>query len=203
MEEQIMKFIKRHCLIFTTALLIMATLPNVAVAAEIVNDCGQSCGHDHYTDYIEDQENVWGKEVIIEVNSEEEFLLYPKNPNYRYTFTITRPSLTRAVCYMCGKSTMGTVTNIVQASGKAIACPTDGHNGNDIFSSWNHYMYERCTSCGYKGSTWLSQTTYTATCLNGDTPPNGGDWVVRYEYTQSTGYNLHQSLRWWTQFSYE
>lgn len=144
----------------------------------------------------------WEQEVIVEIDSIEAFFKYPKNPNYKYTFIIDKPSLGRSVCYMCRRPNMSTLTEIEQSTTTPKACPTDGHWGNDIFASWNNYTYDRCTACGYKSEPQFTKVTYTATCLNGDAPWDGGDWEVRYEYTQSAGYNLHQSLRWWTEGSY-
>lgn len=181
------------CVIFNTVLVAVSALPNLAFAAEVTNANPAS--------YNESQQTIWEKEVVVEVSSEEEFLRYPKNPNFRYTFIFTSPSSTRAVCYMCGRPNMSTMTYKDQASGLSKACPTDGGWGTDMFYSWNNYTYERCTACGYKGSEWLSQVTYTAQCRNGDSSWDGEDWVVRYEYTQSNGYNLHQSLRYWTEGS--
>lgn len=177
---------RRYCLFLSTVLLLVL-MTNISYANETHNNSLPR----------------WEKEVIVEVNSEEEFLRYPKNPNYKYIFIISTPSQTRAVCYNCGRPNMSTVTYKEEENIYPKSCPTDGHYGNDIFIPWNNYTYERCTACSYQSEPWYSQTTYTATCRNGDKPWNGGDWVVKYEYTQSAGYNLHQSLRWWTQYSYE
>ena len=56
---------------------------------------------------------------------------------------------------------------------------------------------------------WLSKrplaykyNNIAADCLNGNVPWHGGSWEEKYEYTQSVCYNLHQSLRWWTEYSY-
>lgn len=175
------------CMFLSTTVLSLTLMSNMVFAEEIKE------GHLH----------KWEKEVIVEVNSEEEFLCYPKNPNYKYTFIISNPQQRRAVCYNCGRPNMSTVTYKEEANIYAKTCPTDGHWGNDIFTEWDNYTYERCTACNYQSEHWFSQTTYSAKCLNGDNPWDGGDWVVKYEYTQSAGYNLHQSLRWWTEYSYE
>ncbi len=135
---------KTLSVILATVLLVVIALPDMVFATENTNDCTSSCDHDHDTDYIEGQEITWEQEVIVEVSSEEEFLLYPKNPNYKYTFVITRPSLTRAVCYNCGKSAMSTVTYKEQASGSARMCPIIKNGFSDLLCSWNNNSYERC-----------------------------------------------------------
>lgn len=188
-------------IILCVLILVTTGLSNVVFAAENVGSCEESCNHNHEIEYCEGQDITWEKEVVVEVNSEEDFLNYPKNPNYKYTFIIESPAKTRAVCYMCGRPNMGTVTYKTQHSAVAKMCPSNNW-GNDIFMSWNNYTYERCTACSYRSEAWLSQVTYTAQCLNGDTDLYGADWVVKYEYTQSAGYNPHQSLRWWTEYSY-
>lgn len=170
------------------------------LSTESYKECKDTCTHFHDINNDSFEEVVWEDELIVEVESEEEFFEYEKNPNYKYTFIITTSSKARAICYNCGRPNMSTVTTREQYNAQAKVCPTMQW-GNDIFSTWKDYTYERCTACSYKSESWESQTTYTATCLNGDAYWNGGDWPVKYEYTQAAGYNLHQSLRWWTQYS--
>lgn len=188
---------KIFSLIIVASFLSVVILPKMVYAEE--KECSEN--HVHMSAYNSGENIEWIQEVTVEVSSEEEFLKYPKNPNYKYTFVITSPSLTRAICYNCGRPNMSTVTYKEQATVEAKMCPTNNW-GNDIFASWNNYSYERCTACGFEGETWLAQITYTATCLNGDNPVGGGDWVVSYDFTQNAGYNPHQSLRWWTEYSY-
>lgn len=187
---------------FSIIMWMAVIMPNVVLAAEIDSICMDDCNYNHSVDYIDGQGIALKEEIVVEVSNEEEFLSYPKNLNYKYRFIITSPSLTRAVCYMCGRPNMGTVLDKRQVGAQSIMCPTNNW-GNDIFMTWDTYTNERCTACGYESEPWYSQTTYTAQCLNGNQALGGKDWVVKYEYTQSAGYNLHQSLRWWTEKSYQ
>ena len=181
--KKILTFILAGCLVFF----------NLSIAA----------AHNPYSTCFEETMLSSQEEVVVEVDSKEEFFRYPKNPNYRYIFIINEPSITRTVCYMCGSPNMGTVTYREQIGGEAHMCPTCHEGNNDIFSTYRDYSYERCNACGYQSDPWPTNIiTYAADCLNGDMPWHGRSWEVKYEYTQSAGYNLHQSLRWWTEYSY-
>lgn len=169
------------------------TLENKVFAQKSVHDCmeHQVC----LTDLVVQE---WEKEVIVEVANEEETLNYPMNPKYRYTFVWYTPSKSRAVCYSCGASAMGTVTRKSEwgIDDKECALAWGAGLYNDLFFTWYHYQRERCTSCGYSSEEWLDRISYTAECRNGDNPPSG-QWEVREEYTPKAGYDPHQSLRWW------
>ncbi len=133
------------------------------------------------------------EEIIISIDNENDYLNYSLNHNYRYTF-ISENSL-KAVCYMCGSSTMGTITERSQYGDTSRQCPNGGLYLDD-FLTWDIYARERCTACGYKSDRWYLRREYSAICGNGDNPWNG-EWVVREEYTPAAGYNTHQSLNWW------
>lgn len=184
-------------IILVLAILTIFLLGNQVVASESTHECSHECLHDicrlsTFSDY------TWEKEIVVEVNNEAETFTYPKNPNYRYIFVWFTPSQTRAVCYNCGVSAMGTVTRKVQWGLDYLECPLAWGAGmsNDFFSTYHHYTRERCTACGYQSQEWLDRLSYTAWCSNEDNPIIG-EWEVREEYTPAAGYNPHQSLRWW------
>ncbi|MBQ2752887.1 MAG: hypothetical protein IJF29_02075 [Firmicutes bacterium] len=160
---------------------------------DILND--MQAGTNGYIDYKQ--------EVTVIVDNYFEFLRYPKNPDYKYTFVINEiePLNTRAVCYMCGRSSLGTASYLEETNTRLRACPSNAYFANDVFMEWTTFRYELCSACGYESEPWESGISYTAQCKNDNTPADGGDWIVKYEYTQSAGYDLHQSLRWWTEYS--
>lgn len=138
---------------------------------------------------VHKHEDVFEKEVTIEVNNEEEFLGYTLNPNYKYTFIIQSPQAPRAVCYMCGRSTMGVVKIKDQGTTYTVGCPWNQLQP-DVFITWFNYEAERCTACGYQSSPWRVVDTYTA--------EHGRDvYEVRVEWTREGGYDLHNVYDYW------
>lgn len=180
------------------ALFVALITSNVVFASETMDTCAE---HIHYTGELfeaNDLEYTQKEELVIEVASEAETFTYPIDPNYRYTFVWSTPSLARAVCYNCGKSTMSTVTRKSEWGTDYLQCPLSYGAGleNDYFTTWYHYMRERCTACGYNSEEWFDRKSYTAICSNYD-PMYTQVWEVREEYTMAAGYDPHQSLRWW------
>ena len=139
---------------------------------------------------------------VVFINSQNDFLAYPKDPDTLYRFVINENLSTRAICYRCGRPNLGTVTIKEQYSARLKQCPLVPGGHDDVFSTWHSNTYERCTSCGYQSEPYNFTVSWTAQCLNGDNPWYGGEWIVKYEYTQSAGYNLHQSLRYWQYYSF-
>ncbi len=137
------------------------------------------------------------EELIIEVENEAETYTYPKDPNYRYTFIWITPSLSRAICYECGRSTMSTVTRKSQYGGDYLECPLAYGAGlaNDMFCTWDYYKRERCTSCGYQSAEWYDRRSYTAICSNGD-PMYSPEWTMAENYSPNL-HDPHQNLNWW------
>ena len=148
--------------------------------------------HDSVIETCEQKE-----ELVIEVENEIETFSYPKNPNYRYTFIWTTPSLSRAVCYECGRSTMSTVNRKSQYAYDCLECPLAYGPGlqNDDFITWDYYKRERCTACGYQSAEWYDRRSYTAICNNGD-PMYSPEWSMLENY-DPTRDDPHQNLNWW------
>lgn len=111
-----------------------------------------------------------------------------------YVFDSFQPL--RAICYECGSPNMGLGSGVSNSMNQPHTCPTSPM-GWDIFKTYDHYSFEYCAACGYVSDSWVSYRTYAAECRTGNTPSDGEDWEVRYEYTQANGYDLHQSLRYW------
>ena len=184
------KLIRLTSLIMTLILFVPVVL-NVSVYA---------CNMDGIMENAAAEEILTGgkiEEFIIEVENEEETFSYPKNPNYRYTFIWSEPSNTRAVCYMCHYSTMSTVTRKSQYGCDYKQCPLAFGAGlaNDIFNTWDHYRWEKCTHCGYESDEWFDRRSYTAICSNDD-PFYSPEWVVVEDYDPEQ-HNVHQNLNWW------
>lgn len=174
------------CIIFLSMIFSLACTVS---AAEL------HASHDDYST------KIWEKEIIVEVTCEEDTYTYPMNPNYRYTFIWVSPSKTRAVCWSCGRSTMG-ISNVKrQYDSDGKPCPiAPAGLYSDIFNEWHTYTCEKCTSCGAQGEYLNSSNpvvSYTARCYNDDNPSENGEWEVKAEYTMANGYNPHQCLSWW------
>lgn len=141
----------------------------------------------------------WEKEIIIYVNGVEDTYNIDLNPNYRYIFQWEEPSLARAVCYNCGKSSMTSViTSLVQWGIDDKLCPVAGGAGrnNDLFETWRQFAKEKCSSCGYVSSEFPNGDSYRAVCTDGWNP-YPGYWVPEAQKTMSKGYDAHEVLSWW------
>ncbi|MEW8994172.1 hypothetical protein [Clostridium sp.] len=145
--------------------------------------------HGHEAEYVSKSE--FKKEVVIEVASEEEALSYPRDPNYKYTFIIQSSIASRAVCYICGRPSLGLATTKEQGDKKVRQCPINGW-GSDHMDIWCNYEVERCTSCGFSTKIKRLADTYTATCFNG-----AGEYEVRKGWNMTNGYDIHQSYDYW------
>lgn len=136
-------------------------------------------------------------QITVEVSSEEEMENYPRDPQYRYKFIIPEPVKARAVCYMCGKSTMSTAkVKEEQISIVARCCPLNQWGVLDHFITDDNYRVERCTSCGYEAKIEELGYTYRAICRNTDIPDEQ-EWEVREEWHMSDGYDIHQVYDYW------
>ena len=154
------------------------------------------------------QEISGKEEKYVQIESMEEFYNYKKDyDKYIYHFIIENTSNKRAVCYMCGSSTMSTVNDIRQYSNTGRMCPHSYPFGNlDSFLTYYKWEYERCTSCGYKSSEWdTGIRIYEAECYNGGINSLNGtnSFPVSSEYTFSDGYDPHFMLSWWLNYEYQ
>lgn len=104
----------------TLILVILASFlfSNQVLAYDSTHDCTDCAYH-----LMSASNYTWEKEVVVEAQNESETFTYPRNPNYRYTFVWFTPSQSRAVCYNCGASAMGTVTRKSQWGCDDIQCP--------------------------------------------------------------------------------
>ena len=136
-------------------------------------------------------------QIIVEVSSEEEMMNYSRNSEYRYKFIIAEPIVSRAVCYMCGRATMGTAT-VKEEEWAVVArsCPLNQWGVLDHFITDNNYRIERCTACGYEAIIQQLGYTYRAICRNTDIPDEM-EWEVREGWYMSDGYDIHQVYDYW------
>lgn len=151
------------------------------------------------SDLESDPNFEWKKEILVYIDSEDDLFKLNHNPDYRYIYHYEKPSLKRAVCYNCGRSTMSTVTNTSQWGIDNKECPMNGGammNG-DLYYTWRNTMYERCTACNYKSSNWHTWT-YTVECGNEAVPPTGKQFTVLEKDVFLRGnYDIHQYKPWW------
>lgn len=103
------------------------------------------CDQTHLHNIDENKE-----EQIVYISEEDGYLSYPMDEHYKYTF-IYEPQSMNAVCYNCGNSTMGMITERKQYGDTPKTCPNGGLYLDDFFT-WNVYKKEYCTSCGYKST---------------------------------------------------
>lgn len=131
------------------------------------------------------------KEVVIEIEKEEDFFQYPCDPNYKYTFIWQLPQKARTICYKCGKPYLGLAQIREQSTTYTVGCPDNGLSP-DVFSTWNNYSVERCTYCHMQNIISKLPDTYSAYCTEmGDT------WEVRKEWTLANGHQLHECYDYW------
>ena len=138
-----------------------------------------------------DEANEYIGEIVVEVESEEEFLNYPCISGYRYTFIIPNQRNPRTICYNCGKPYLGLATLREQSTSFTVRCPYNGLSP-DIFMTWNNYSVERCTYCHMQNIVGTLPDTYTSWCHDYDE-----DYEVRKEWTQEAGYDLHKCYDYW------
>lgn len=143
--------------------------------------------HEHEVTIIDQFE----KEITVEVSSEEEFLNYPKNPNYKYTFLFPVDERTKAICYNCGLPYLGLGTVREQSTTVTVGCPTN-QLSPDIFMTWNNWHAERCTACGMQNRISQLEDTYSSRCYD-----TGQEWEVKKSYTLAGGYEIHQVYDYW------
>lgn len=135
--------------------------------------------------------NQFEKEVVVEVSSEEEFLNYPMNPDYKYTFLFPVDVKRRTICYNCGQPYLGLGTEREQSTTITVGCPGNQY-APDIFYTWNNWNVERCTACGMSNRISKKADTYSSWCYDMQR-----DWEVKKSYTLAGGYDLHQVYDYW------
>lgn len=200
---------KKVLAIILTLVLFISLAPcQHAHAAEMIDPATGLRYEEIVSGYAADPDFEWEKEIIIYIDNEDELFKFEFNPNYRYIYQWESPSLTRAVCYNCGKSTMSTVTELAQWGCDYKDCPLSFGTGleNDYYNEWFYKKYERCTSCGFSGrddsNLWWEENSnnrvFTSVCSNGDNPGNGAEWQVltasQFDINQ---HNIHQYKPWW------
>lgn len=132
------------------------------------------------------------KEVTVELNSEEEFWNYHRNPNYKYRFIIPIQNNTRKMCWNCGTPNLQTVRDIRQTDNMGfLLCPMSLKAG-DILSTYENYIVERCTNCGVEEEIEYRGETYVATCIE-----SGDEYEVRKEWGIEDGKDLHNIYDYW------
>lgn len=127
-------------------------------------------------------------EKTVYVNSEEEFLAYPKDIHTKYTFIIPLKERSTTQCSSCGKPA---TYYILKEQTKAY---THGCFNNplspDMVSVYARYRYVDC-SCGYTGKTFIDNA-YTVYCND-----LGITYSASYSTTVSKGYDVHQDMNYW------
>lgn len=190
---------KRAVGIFLSIIMVMS-FSGVAFAHDVRSDV---CTHsDFCTHQVVDEGFEYEKEVVVEVRSEEEMLRYPRNLNYRYTFIIPIPQATRAVCYMCGRSTMGLANVREEWSRVAKSCPMNQWGDLDHFMTDKNYQVERCTACGYRVKVKDYANTYRSLCRNSGMYDDI-EYEVRPEWYMSNGHDIHEVYVYWVYGIYQ
>lgn len=139
-------------------------------------------------------------EKTVEVDTHEDFLNYPKDMRYKYTFIIKNPPVAQprnSICYRCGQQSL-TMSNYErkEAERKPLHCPYS-EDIIDHFTTWRNTYDLSCGSCGYRETIHMPPD-YTAYCLNPDYP-----WLfmrtitVKPEWTKAQGYEDHQCWETW------
>lgn len=141
----------------------------------------------------------YNSEIVVEVDTYEDFLNYVKNPLFKYTFVIKKPpiiQLRNSFCYYCGKQTL-TMNNYrtFELNRKAKGCP---YNPDviDHFTTWGNTYDLSCGSCGYR-ETIDKGESYTAYCLNSEGLDFMRTFEVRRNWTLAGGYEIHQCWSTW------
>lgn len=139
------------------------------------------------------------REITVEVDTYEDFLNYPKNPEYKYTFEIKRPPVAQprnSICYRCGKQTL-TMNNYrtYEKNRAANGCPFNPYV-IDHFTTWGNSYDLSCGSCGYR-ETINQADTYTAYCLNSEGAGFMRTFEVRRDWTLAGGHEVHECWSTW------
>lgn len=127
-------------------------------------------------------------EETVYVNSEEEFLAYPKDMSTRYTFIIQPKTRATTQCPSCG----GVATYHIskeQTRGYTKGCFNNQYCP-DVVAVYARYRNTEC-SCGYFGKTFIDNS-YTVTCLD-----TGITYTASYSTTVAMGYDVHQDMNFW------
>ena len=195
---------KKSVKIFSVMVMLIVLLGAFPVKASMADqifideETGFKC-KEIVSDFDADPDFEWEKEIMVYIDSEDDLFKLNHNPNYRYIYHYEKPSLKRAVCYNCGKSTMSTVTDTSQWGHDNKECPMTGAYvmEGDLYYTWRNTTYERCTACNYKSASWHTWT-YTVKCSNGAGPPASEHFTVLEKEAFFRGnYDVHQYKPWW------
>jgi len=156
--KKLMKILLRTASV--AVLLVAMVFPtNFALASEVKENCDTRCNHDHnignddnlLAEYKQNKIDDDREEIIVEVKSEEEYLNYPVDPKYKYTFIITQPSPSKSLCSRCLRPNMTLVSTVNEDSRVPRRCPIQ-QEGVDHYITDKCISYEKCYSCGYQSS---------------------------------------------------
>lgn len=131
--------------------------------------------------------------IVVEVDSEEEFLNYPQDPNYKYIFILPWKVQPRAACSNCGSSNTERINVREQIYARSGPCPISmGGLKPDVLSTYSNTLVDRCKNCNHNTVVQQLADTYTAQCTS-----NGNVYEVRKEWSIETGHDLHQIYDYW------
>lgn len=134
------------------------------------------------------EEIEFTNEKTVYVNSEEEFLAYPKDMYTKYTFILQPKMRATTQCASCG----GVATYYIskeQTKGYTHAC-FNNPLSPDYVSVYARYRNTDC-SCGYAGKEFIDNS-YTVYCID-----DGKTYAASYSTTVNKGYDVHQDMNYW------
>ena len=149
-------------------------------------------GFANSANYIDNSSRI---EMVFSSEAERDAFVHSDqyDPSARYLFVIesSESVTTRAVCYFCGKNTMGIATMEEDYGAAGITCPYDPLCP-DSMEKYRVFKAERCAACGNYVEINFIRWRYVVNCTI-----TGGQFDVIPGATMEQGYDAHECLPGW------